>query len=133
MLLSRHCFDAVKFVDDKGVGKIIFVKIDGSLIGATGKGQVDRTIVFCVENTTKEKYDALVKLLSERRIFHINVGNLPRQKAEEYIKTFMDKFKDNKYGESYYLPITQGDSNLEIKPAPDLIDIAFLYPETVAK
>lgn len=43
----------------------------------------------------------------ERRVFYIDVGNLPKEKAEQYVKDLMDKSKNESY-ESYYMPIREG-------------------------
>lgn len=72
----------------------------------------------------------------ERRVFYIDVGNLPRNKAEQYLKELMNKFKskltyDSKTGtildrnnalsmvEDYWLPRKSGGTGgTEIVPLP---------------
>ena len=71
----------------------------------------------------------------ERRVFYIDVGNLPRIKAEEYVKSLMTKFKnkvvydaqsgeirdDRKYmtmTDDYWLARRDGGKGTEIVPLP---------------
>jgi hypothetical protein len=71
----------------------------------------------------------------ERRIFYIDVGNLPRQKADQYLKDQMTRFKnklvynastgevkdDRKFAtmtEDYWLPRREGKSGTEITTLP---------------
>lgn len=69
----------------------------------------------------------------ERRAFYIDVGNLPKQKAEQYVKDVMNRFKnrvvydqstgqikdDRKFMtmlEDYWLPRREGGKGTEIQP-----------------
>lgn len=72
---------------------------------------------------------------TERRVFYIDVGNLPKQKAEQYVTDMMNKFKnklvydantgevaDNKRNlsmmEDYWLPRREGGKGTEITTLP---------------
>lgn len=71
----------------------------------------------------------------ERRIFYIDVGNLPKSKAEQYVQSIMTKFKnklvydsatgevrdDRKYStmlEDFWLPRREGGKGTEISTLP---------------
>lgn len=86
-------------------------------------------------NMLRQTEDAMViyriSRAPERRIFYVDVGNLPKQKAEEYIKSLMNKYRnkltyDSTTGqirdqknhmsmlEDYWLPRREGGRGTEI-------------------
>lgn len=83
----------------------------------------DATVIYCITRAP------------ERRIFYIDVGNLPRNKAEQYLKDMMNRHKnklvydastgelrdDRKYQtmiEDYWFPRREGGRSTEIDTLP---------------
>ena len=71
----------------------------------------------------------------ERRVFYVDVGNMPKTKAEQYIKNIMNRFKNkivydsttgsikNKYDtqsilEDYWLPRREGSKGTQVETLP---------------
>ncbi len=57
-------------------------------------------------------------------VFYVDVGNLPRQKAEEYIaqvrRDYLDnKFFDDKKDNILYIPISDGHYNTRLEIIPE--------------
>jgi len=90
-------------------------------------------------NMLRQTEDAMVVYriarAPERRVFYIDVGNLPKQKAEEYIKNLMTRYRnkltyDSSTGdikdqrnhmsmlEDYWLPRREGGKGTEIQTLP---------------
>lgn len=90
-------------------------------------------------NMLRQTEDAMVVYrlarAPERRVFYIDVGNLPKQKAEEYIKNLMTRYRnkltyDSATGdikdqrnhmsmlEDYWLPRREGGKGTEIQTLP---------------
>jgi len=90
-------------------------------------------------NMLRQTEDAMVVYriarAPERRVFYIDVGNLPKQKAEEYIKALMTRYrnkltydsatgdiKDQRHHmsmlEDYWLPRREGGRGTEIQTLP---------------
>ena len=124
------------------------VKIEVDAITYAHSGLVDQTSKRIVGflhkairplNMLRQTEDAMVVYrlarAPERRVFYIDVGNLPKQKAEEYIKTLMTRYrnkltydsatgdiKDQKNHmsmlEDYWLPRREGGKGTEIQTLP---------------
>jgi len=90
-------------------------------------------------NMLRQTEDAMVVYriarAPERRVFYIDVGNLPKNKAEEYMKTLMNRYRnkltyDSSTGdikdqrnhmsmlEDYWLPRREGGKGTEIQTLP---------------
>jgi hypothetical protein len=120
------------------------IKITTDSITYCHSGYIDQTTRRVVGNLHKairplnmlrQTEDAMVVYriarAPERRIFYVDVGNLPKQKAEEYIKSLMNKYRnkltyDSSSGEikdqrnhfsmleDYWLPRREGGKGTEI-------------------
>ena len=51
----------------------------------------------------------------ERRIFHIEVGNLPAQKAMEYVEKIQKEFANRTDGEAYFAPMRNGQKSVIVE------------------
>jgi len=124
------------------------VKIQPDSITYCHSGLVDQTSKRIVGflhkairplNMLRQTEDAMVVYrlarAPERRVFYIDVGNLPKQKAEEYIKNLMTRYRnkltyDSATGdikdqrnhmsmlEDYWLPRREGGKGTEIQTLP---------------
>jgi hypothetical protein len=124
------------------------VKIQPDSITYTHSGLIDHTSKRVVGflhkairplNMLRQTEDAMVVYriarAPERRVFYIDVGNLPKQKAEEYIKNLMTRYRnkltyDSSTGEikdqrnhmsmleDYWLPRREGGKGTEISTLP---------------
>lgn len=124
------------------------VKIQPDSITYCHSGLVDQTSKRVVGflhkairplNMLRQTEDAMVVYriarAPERRVFYIDVGNLPKQKAEEYIKNLMTRYRnkltyDSSSGEikdqrnhmsmleDYWLPRREGGKGTEIQTLP---------------
>jgi hypothetical protein len=124
------------------------VKIQTDAITYAHSGLVDQTSKRIVGflhkairplNMLRQTEDAMVVYriarAPERRVFYIDVGNLPKQKAEEYIKNLMTRYRnkltyDSSTGdikdqknhmsmlEDYWLPRREGGKGTEIQTLP---------------
>lgn len=124
------------------------VKIQPDSITYCHSGLVDQTSKRVVGylhkairplNMLRQTEDAMVVYriarAPERRVFYIDVGNLPKQKAEEYIKNLMTRYRnkltyDSSTGEikdqrnhmsmleDYWLPRREGGKGTEIQTLP---------------
>lgn len=124
------------------------VKISPDSITYCHSGYVDQTSKRVVGhlhkairplNMLRQTEDAMVVYriarAPERRVFYIDVGNLPKQKAEEYIKNLMTRYRnkltyDSSTGEikdqknhmsmleDYWLPRREGGKGTEISTLP---------------
>lgn len=120
------------------------VKISPDSIAYCHSGYIDQTSKRTVGhlhkairplNMLRQTEDAMVvyriSRAPERRIFYVDVGNLPKQKAEEYIRALMNKYRnkltyDSSTGEirdqrnhmsmleDYWLPRREGGKGTEI-------------------
>jgi len=124
------------------------VKISPDAITYCHSGYIDQTSKRVVGhlhkairplNMLRQTEDAMVVYriarAPERRVFYIDVGNLPKQKAEEYIKNLMTRYRnkltyDSSTGEikdqknhmsmleDYWLPRREGGKGTEINTLP---------------
>jgi len=124
------------------------VKITTDSITYCHSGYIDQTAKRVVGhlhkairplNMLRQTEDAMVVYriarAPERRVFYIDVGNLPKAKAEEYIKTLMNRYRnkltyDSSSGEikdqrnhmsmleDYWLPRREGGKGTEIQTLP---------------
>jgi hypothetical protein len=60
---------------------------------------------------------------TQSKIFYIDVGNLPKVKAEEYIAMLMEKFKETKDGGNYWLPRREGGRGTELVSSPGRVSL----------
>jgi hypothetical protein len=51
----------------------------------------------------------------ERRIFHIEVGNLPAEKAMEYVEKVRDEFAKRTNDEAYFAPMRNGQKSVIVE------------------
>jgi len=124
------------------------VKISPDAVTYCHSGYIDQTSKRVVGhlhkairplNMLRQTEDAMVVYriarAPERRVFYIDVGNLPKQKAEEYIKNLMTRYRnkltyDSSTGEikdqrnhmsmleDYWLPRREGGKGTEISTLP---------------
>jgi len=129
-----------------GDSNALKISSDSILYTHSGKLSTDNSLVLSYLHKAIKAYnqlrmmeDALViyrmTRAPERRIFYIDVGNLPRTKAEEYLKQTMTKYKnrlmynsatgetrdDKRYmamTEDFWLPRREGSQGTEITTLP---------------
>jgi len=135
-----------KGISDRGGGQTIQISEDSISYVHSGVLDADRKIVLShlhkaikPLNQLRMLEDAVViyriSRAPERRIFYIDVGNLPKIKAEQYLRDIMNKYKnklvyDSNTGEvkderkhmsmleDYWLPRREGGRGTEITTLP---------------
>lgn len=60
---------------------------------------------------------------NQKRIFYIDVGNLPKAKAEQHVKDQMTQFSPEKPGMDYWLPRREGGIGTEIETVPGRVTL----------
>ena len=153
---NQHGVEIIKEVqeyylyNDKGIteGNISGVKFPIDSILYTPSGMIDQNNGFVLSylhkaiklvNQLKMMEDALViyriSRAPERRIFYVDVGNLPKLKAEQYVNDIMNKFRnkivydattgevrdDRKHMsmmEDFWMPRREGGKGTEITTLP---------------
>jgi hypothetical protein len=58
---------------------------------------------------------------NQKLVYYVDVGNLPRQKAEQYMKDLMEKF-DGKAGD-FWLPRREGGRGTELNSLPGRVTL----------
>jgi hypothetical protein len=55
---------------------------------------------------------------NRRKVFYVDVGNLPKAKAEEYVRNVMEKFGQPAHMGDYFLPRREGGRGTEVASLP---------------